>query len=94
VTKLGEKQMNIRQIKSTNAYEVTVGNNLVLMSYETPVAARVDGNWYRTEKHYSVTTSKHLNQWFRFWNAPSWTEQPPSFFENLVEVSKDVKAAY
>ena len=36
----------------------------VLFSYETPVAlCGPDGTWYRTEKSWSSTTSKHINKW-------------------------------
>ena len=40
------------------------GGTVVFYSYETPVAACVDGIKYvRTDRKYSVTTSKHINQW-------------------------------
>lgn len=36
----------------------------VLLSYGTPVAAFVPGHGYvQTERKYSVTTSRHVNQW-------------------------------
>ena len=36
----------------------------VLFSYQIPVAVkRPDGHGYRTEKRYSVTTSKHITEW-------------------------------
>ena len=35
----------------------------VLYSYETPVALEApNGKYYRTDKKWSVTTSKHINQ--------------------------------
>jgi len=36
---------------------------VVLFSYDTPVAARVDTNYSRTVKHYSKTTTRHINKW-------------------------------
>jgi hypothetical protein len=37
---------------------------IVFVSYETPVAAFVDGfKWIRSAEKYSVTTSKHVNKW-------------------------------
>jgi|TARA_R110000744_G_scaffold132533_1_gene240739 hypothetical protein len=37
---------------------------IILVSYETPVAAFVDGfKWIRSDEKYSVTTSKHVNEW-------------------------------
>ena len=36
----------------------------VLFSYETPVAGRTGyGEYVRTSKKYSPTTTKHINQW-------------------------------
>lgn len=36
----------------------------ILFSYQTPVAAYVPGKGYmRTDRHYSVTTSRHVNAW-------------------------------
>ncbi len=36
----------------------------VFFSYKTPVAALVPGKgWIRTRTRYSVTTTKHINQW-------------------------------
>ena len=36
----------------------------VLFSYETPVAAFIEGEGYvRTATKYSVTTSRHINKW-------------------------------
>ena len=38
----------------------------VLYSYETPVALIAKGNRaYKTDQKWSVTTSKHINQWLR-----------------------------
>lgn len=34
----------------------------ILFSYNTPVAAIVDGVKYKTSTKHSVTTSKHINQ--------------------------------
>lgn len=47
-----------------NKVEVTKADGtIVFYSYNTPVAARVDGKYYRTSRRFSVTTSKHINQW-------------------------------
>ena len=54
----------------------------VLFSYETPVAAFVEGEGYvRTETRYSVTTSKHINKWL---NGMVAREVPQSFIDALV----------
>ena len=41
----------------------TNSGNIVLFSYETPVAAQCASGFVRTNQKYSVTTSKHINQW-------------------------------
>ena len=71
---------------------------LVLISYETPVAARVfefasENNGcalFRTSKKWSATTTKHINKWLRSnfsEDAPKRAgEVPQEFFDNLLIV--------
>lgn len=40
----------------------TNGNEL-FFSYETPVAGRNSDGLFRTDKYFSTTTSRHINQW-------------------------------
>jgi len=49
-----------------NQNEVELANDtLVLFSYKTPVAAFIPGKGFiKTNKKWSVTTSKHIKQWF------------------------------
>ena len=55
--------MKVKSIGS-NQIEVTKKNGTFLISYETPLAALISGiGWIRTEKFWSVTTSKHINGW-------------------------------
>ena len=55
--------MRIKSIKS-NMTELHLNDGtIVLFSYETPVAARTDLGFVRTEERFSVTTSKHITQW-------------------------------
>ena len=55
--------MELKQIAS-NMTEVTLTNGArVLFSYETPVAAYVDGDPIRTDRKWSVTTSKHIRKY-------------------------------
>ena len=61
--------MKLRQIGS-NQTEVIIGNKTVLFSYETPVAAFINGQGFiQTEKKWSVTTSRHINKWLQSNNA-------------------------
>jgi len=46
-----------------NVNVISTNNADILFSYSTPVAACVDGKFIRTATRYSVTTSKHINQW-------------------------------
>ena len=48
-----------------NQTEVTLpSGSVVFFSYNTPVAARLaQGGFVRTSKKWSVTTSRHINQW-------------------------------
>ena len=74
--------MKLRSIKA-NMTEVSVNADLtVLFSYRTPVACHISGDGYsRTEKKWSATTTRHINQWVQ----GSAKEKPQSFFDELVE---------
>lgn len=50
----------------SNMTEIEVGNLTVLFSYKTPVAYHEAGIGYaKTNKHWSVTTSRHINKWLK-----------------------------
>jgi hypothetical protein len=60
--------LKLRSIAKNQTEVATTDNNgrdvLVLFSYETPVAAHIEGPGYmRTEVHHSATTSRHINKW-------------------------------
>lgn len=67
--------ITINRIDKTSATEVMIGNKLVLYSYSTAVAFKftngkqtVNGiatEAVRTNKKWSVTTSKHINKWLK-----------------------------
>ena len=47
-----------------NMTQLVYGSNVILFSYETPVAAFTEHSKYvRTNKKYSATTTKHINKW-------------------------------
>ena len=56
--------MKVRKA-GNNMTELSLTNGTdVLFSYETPVAAFIEGEGYvRTATKYSVTTSRHINKW-------------------------------
>lgn len=64
----------------TNQTEITLANGAqVLFSYSTPVAAWIDGQFYKTEQQYSKTTSRHVNAW-----THCAVSKPQEFFNQLV----------
>ena len=70
-----------------NKTELTVDGNVILFSYNTPVAAyvstvneKIPSGWYKTNKKWSKTTSKHINQWY----AGQYNEKEQTFFDNLI----------
>ena len=75
--------MKLRQIAS-NMTELEIKDGLtVLFSYETPVACYHNKEGYlKTDKKWSVTTSKHINKWLGSARA---AEKPQGFFNNLIK---------
>ena len=58
--------MKIKQLGSNRVELVIPGRARVLFSYNTPVAAFVEGRgWIRTDRFYSKTTSKHINEYLQ-----------------------------
>ena len=69
----------------SNMTEVEIGNKVVLFSYKTPVAYRDEkGGFYRTSKHWSVTTSRHINKWLAEFGGVVAREMGQEFFDGLV----------
>ena len=65
--------------KETTAY----GDFSVLYSYSTPVAGYSDEGAFRTDKYYSVTTSKHINKYLGGKDVGKVV--PQSYIDALVE---------
>lgn len=74
--------MNLTPIGS-NQTEVETATARILFSYKTPVAAWIDGKPYKTEKRWSVTTSRHINAWFEGYASVA-TVKPQAFFDKLA----------
>ena len=50
----------------SNCNEINVEGLTILFSYKTPVAYWESGKGaFKTDKRWSVTTSKHVNNWLR-----------------------------
>lgn len=76
--------MNLKPIKS-NMTELTVGDTTILFSYRTPVAGYDDQGAFRTAQHYSVTTSRHINQYLGGKDVGRTVSQ--DYINSLVEVA-------
>jgi hypothetical protein len=80
--------MNLKPIAS-NMTELSLADGTqILFSYQTPVAMLQDNKFYKTDKKWSVTTSKHIGKWANtFWNVPlsQWENKPQDYFDNLVK---------
>lgn len=70
------------QIKpiGSNQTELSANGMQVLFSYQTPVAAWINGQYYKTNKKWSNTTTKHINMWVHL-----AVEKDQDFFDNLVK---------
>ena len=68
---------------ASNMTEVETDLGRVLFSYRTPVAAYVYGEGFvRTEKWWSVTTSRHINKWLP--ENGTFKEVPQTYLDNFV----------
>ncbi len=65
-----------------------VGNASILFSYETPVAAKFAGIYYRTNEKCTKTITSHINKWLK--DAPA-RESFPNFFLWLVHMETEGK---
>ena len=82
--------MNLNPIKA-NMTELSTENMTVLFSYKTPVAVMIDEGlgyvFYRTNKRWSNTTSRHINQWLGTYGKVA-SEKPQEYFDNLLSEVK------
>ena len=68
---------------ASNMTEVETDLGRVLFSYRTPVAAYVYGEGFkRTEKWWSVTTTRHINKWLP--ENGTVEEVPQTYLDNFV----------
>jgi hypothetical protein len=72
---------------ASNMTELELGDKTILFSYRTPVACHIAGEgYYRTDKHWSPTTSRHINIWLKnMMGAREWTTKDQSFFDEMVQ---------
>ena len=69
---------------AANQTQISLNNGTeVFFSYKTPVAAYLPEKGYvRTEKFWSVTTSRHINKWLKDIN--NVTEIDQAILDNLA----------
>ena len=75
--------MNIKSIASNLTEITTASKDQILVSYSTPVAARIEGAYYKTAQKFSKTSSRHISKWLEKVNA---VEKEQSFFDDLLAV--------
>ena len=73
---------------ANNQTELHINGNIFFFSYETPVAARIEGEYFKTDEKFSVTTSRHINKWVE---NVKCAPQPQSFFDKAFSVPIDKK---
>ena len=73
--------MKLKQIGSNQTQLTLDDGTEVFFSYETPVACKLNYDYFRTDKKWSQTTSRHVNKWLDGVNA---LHKPQSFFDALV----------
>ena len=70
---------------ASNMTEVETSEARILFSYRTPVAAYVFGDGFvRTEKWFSVTTSRHINKWLDLRQGETAKEVSQTYLDKLV----------
>ena len=75
--------MKLKPLGANQTTVTTNGGLTILFSYETPVACIMDGKAFKTDKHWSKTTSKHINQWLKEFSAIDI--KPQASFNNLLK---------
>jgi len=77
--------MKLRQVKS-NVTELTIGDTVIMFSYQTPVAGYDEEGAFRTDRKYSVTTSRQINQYLG--GKEVGRTVPQDYINWLVEVTE------
>ena len=76
--------MKINNVGSNMTELSTNSGAVILFSYSTPVAAMLpSGQYIKTDKKYSATTTRHVNKWLKGVSADVETRSP-EFISNLT----------
>ena len=77
--------MKINNVGSNMTELSTNSGAVILFSYSTPVAAMLpSGQYVKTDKKYSATTTRHVNKWLQGVSANVET-RTAEFISNLTE---------
>jgi len=60
---------------TANTIQAWIDDNLVLFSYNTPVAISTPTGFVKTSKKWSVTTSKHINKFLNGHHAEEVSQE-------------------
>lgn len=72
--------MKLKSLQANMTELILNDGTQVLFSYETPVASWKDGQFYKTDKKWSNTTTKHINKW-----TDCAILKPQSYFDDLIK---------
>ena len=75
--------MKIKRLGASKTILALPSGSEIFYSYDTPVAAQVAGELYKTNEYYSRTTSKHITQYL---NGREAEVVPQSMINQLVGV--------
>ena len=87
---IGGYKMRVKSL-GKNITEIQTDRGYILVSYETPVACVLSTKTtitYKTDEFHSITTSRHINQWFKDmgYNPDYITTQPQYYFDQLLNM--------
>ena len=73
--------MKIKRLGASKTILALSSGSEIFYSYDTPVAAQVAGDFYKTKEYYSKTTCKHITQYL---NGRKAEEVEQSFINQIV----------
>ena len=75
--------MKLERLGASKSLLTLSSGSEIFYSYNTPVACKVSGEFYKTKEYFSRTTSKHITQYLNGRNAEA---VPQSMINQLVGV--------
>jgi hypothetical protein len=75
------------KVLGANMTALEIGEDEIFFSYNTPVAGHIGGQFCRTSKKWSMTTSRHINKYLGD-AKNSAEEKDQSFFDQYIGGAK------